>query len=88
MMFSVSSDSTLTSSKILHAVRSVESRRLSGVLDLPIEFILQSKEDQVAHYLKTSPYSSWEHIGGKLLYFREDAVLQEIKQNIKPEEGQ
>ena len=87
-MFSIPSDSTLTSSKILHAVKSVQNDTLRTVLELPFQFWKQSKEDQVAHYLKASPYVSWEHIGGGLLFWGEDAASQEVKQNIKPEEGQ
>ena len=86
--FPFPSDSTLTSSKILHAVRSLVRKRLSDVLELPVRFDEQSKEDQVAYYLKTSPYASWEHIGGELLYHGEDTALQEVKEHIKPGEGQ
>ena len=66
---------------------SVERESLRGILELPYRFNELSIKDQVVYYLKTSPYASWEHIGGRLLLYGENAVLQVVKKHIKPEKG-
>ena len=92
------SDASLTLSKVLAAVRTVRVWRLEGVLEVPgtkcdeVEQRSASDEERreglVKYYVDASPYASWEHMGGALLHWGEDAAMEKVKVHIKPTEGE
>ena len=92
------SDASLTLPKVLAAVRTVSVVRLGGVLRVPRtkqdEVQQQSASDEerreglVKYYMDTHPNASWEHLGGKLLYWGENAAMEEVKVHIKSTEGE
>ena len=46
------------------------------------------REKCIDYFLRVSPYTSWEWIGGQLLHWEEDTALQAVKGYIKPNEGE
>ena len=93
------SDASLTLPNVLAAVRTVQDvGTLGGVLGVPgtkrDEVVQQSGSDDkmreglVKYYMDTFPNASWEHLGGRLLYWGKDAALEEVKVHIKPTEGE
>ena len=87
------SDASLTTSNVERALRSVDVRRLEVVLWIPL-FVggrgseEERREKYIDYFLRVSPYPSWEWIGGRLLYFKQDTALQAVKGHIKPNEGE
>jgi hypothetical protein len=45
------------------------------------------RERLVHYFLETSPYASWEWLGGQLQYHGYGAAVQAAKVHIKPEKG-
>ena len=92
------SDASPTLPKVLAAMRTVSLRRLESVLAVPNtkrdEVRRQSASDEerreglVKYYMDTSPYASWEDLGGQLLRWEEEAALEEVMVHIKPTEGE
>ena len=92
------SDASLTLPKVLAAVRTVDVGRLEYVLQVPLnksyEVKQQSASDEkrreglVKYYMDTHPNTSWEHLGGELLYWEEEAAMEEVKVHTKPTEGE
>ena len=92
------SDASLTLPKVLAALRTVDMERLGDVLRVPspkwdeVEqqsaSVEERREGLVKYYMDTSPYASWEDLGGGLLYEGEDAALEEVKVHIKPTQGE
>ena len=89
------SDASLTLPNVLAAVRTVRDvGTLGDVLQVPYtkkkELRQQSarREGLVKYYVDASPYASWEHMGGRLQYWGEDAAMEEVKVHIKPTEGE
>ena len=67
--------------------------RLDDVLDIPDEVAAGGSDEErrvkyIDYFLRVCPYTSWEWIGGQLLYEEEDAALQAVKGHIKPNEGE
>ena len=91
-------DASLTLPKVLAAVRTVDVGRLGKVLEVPLtkrdEVKQQSasaeerREGLVKYHLDTFPNPSWEHMGGRLLHWEEDAAMEKVKVHIKPTEGE
>ena len=48
----------------------------------------ERREKCIDYFLRVSPYTSWEWLGGRLLYWEEDTALQAVKGYIKPNEGE
>ena len=73
------------------ALRSVDEGKLKLVLRVPGTERGRSEEERkekiIRHFIQTSPYASWEWIGGRLLLYEEDMAMQVVKEHIKPEEG-
>ena len=93
------SDASLTLPNVLAAVRTVRDvGRLGDVLEVPhtkrdgVEQQSASFEERreglVKYYVYTAPYASWEDLGGALLYWGEEAAMEEVKVHIKPTEGE
>ena len=92
------SDASLTLPKVLAAVRTVDVETLEDVLEVPLAkrseveqqsaSVEERREELVKYYMDTSPYASWEGLGGELLYWGEDAAIEEVKVHIKPTEGE
>ena len=96
------SDASLTLPKVLAAVRTVDLKTLEiSVLAVPFnkrhkrdEVEQQSASDEermeglVKYYMDTHPNASWEHLGGQLLKWGEEAAMEEVKVHIKPTEGE
>ena len=66
---------------------------LEAVLNIPDKVATRWSEEErrekcIDYFLRVSPYTSWEWIGGRLLYFEEDTALQAVKGHIKPNEGE
>ena len=75
------------------ALRSVDVGTLKVVLNIPDEVAAGGSDEErrvkyIDYFLRVSPYTSWECIGGELLYFEEDTALQAVKGHIKPNEGE
>ena len=75
------------------ALRSVHVWRLERVLRIPLSVGGRGSEEErrekcIDYFLRVSPYASWECIGGRLLYWKEDTALQAVKGHIKPNEGE
>ena len=72
------------------ALRSVDVGTLEDVLRIP--YVRGSEEERrekcIDYFLCVSPYTSWECIGGQLLWYEEDTALQAVKGHIKPNEGE
>ena len=87
------SDASLTTSNVEGALRSVDVERLEDVLWIPLP-VRESWSDEerrekcIDYFLRVSPYTSWEWIGGQLLWYEEDTALQAVKGHIKPNEGE
>ena len=93
------SDASLTLPKVLAAVRTVRDvRTLERVLHVPLTkrdevekqsaSVEERREGLVKYYMDTSPNASWEDLGGELLYWGENAAIEEVKVHIKPTEGE
>ena len=87
------SDASLTTSKVERALRSVDVWMLENVLWIPRSLrgrgsVEERREKCIDYFLRVSPYTSWEWIGGRLLYSEEDTALQAVKGHIKPNEGE
>ena len=93
------SDASLTLPNVLAAVRTVNVGRLGRyILEVPdakqhevkqqSAGVEERREGLVKYYMDTFPYASWEHLGGRLLNFRQEAALEEVKVHIKPTEGE
>ena len=92
------SDASLTLPKVLAAVRTVRVGILGYVLREPVtkrgEVKQQSASDEerreglVKCYMDTHPSASWEDLVGELLYWGEEAAMEEVKVHIKPTQGE
>ena len=74
-------------------MRNVPVWRLEDVLKIPLSVRGRGSEEQrrekcIDYFLRVSPYTSWEWIGGRLLYWEENTALQAVKRYIKPNEGE
>ena len=75
------------------ALRSVGVRRLEAVLSSPPSVHWSWSEEErrekcINYFLRVSPYTSWEWIGGQLLLYEQDTALKAVKGHIKPNEGE
>ena len=75
------------------ALRSVDVGRLEYVLGIPDHAATGGSDEErrmkyIDYFLRVSPYTSWEWIGGLLLSWEEDTALQAVKGHIKPNEGE
>ena len=92
------SDDSLTLPKVLAAVRTMDVVTLMDVLDVPgtkrdeVEQQSASEEEEreglVKYYVNTHPNASWEHLGGGLLWWKEEEAMKEVKVYIKPTQGE
>ena len=85
------SDASLTTSKVERALRSLGVGKLGDVLGIPYEVAAGWSDEErrvkcIDYFLRVSPYTSWEWIGGRLLFWEEDTALQAVKRYIKPNE--
>ena len=70
---------------------------LENVLDIPdpkckeMRSYYADEEDYrkklVEYYITMSPWASWNHVAGKLLYWEHHGTLEKIKGNVKVDKG-
>ena len=93
------SDVSLTLPNVLAAMRTVRDvETLGDVFEVPgtkrdevkqqSASVEERREGLVKYYLDTFPNASWEHLGGGLLLWKEDAAMEKVKVHIKPTEGE
>ena len=92
------SDASLTLPKVLAALRTVDVGELGLVLMVPdtkrdevkqqSASVEERREGLVKYYVDTSPYASWEDLGGMLLLRAVEAAMEEVKVHIKPTQGE
>ena len=97
MVHAIPADHSLTVSRILAAVETVEGQRLEDVLEVPDpkseELRKQSTTDEdykhglATYYIHIHPRASWAHIGGVLLWWEEEEALKRVKEHIVPQQG-
>ena len=94
-MFCSPSDASLTISKVGRALTSLDRVMLGNVVrrSIPISTLRgrgreEERREGIDYFLRVSPYTSWEWIGGNLLYYEEDTALHAVKGYIKPNEGE
>ena len=96
--YDIPTDPSLTCSSLLAAVQSVSAQDLAQyilyVSDYKKRKLLHDfsddddyKEACVLWYLQTHPHASWEHLGGRLLWWGENEALQKVKGHITPKPG-
>ena len=93
------SDASLTLPKVLAAVRTVQDVERLGrdVLVVPYTkreeveqqsaSVEERREGLVKYYMDTSPYASWEGLGGELLRWEGEAAMEEVKVHTEGEYG-
>ena len=92
-----SSDASLSLHNVLDVVKTVDTETLEDVLLVPDrkrDTVAENstsdeeiREKFVKYFLQTSPFASWEDLGGELLFYECNAALQATKTYIKREEG-
>lgn len=97
MVQTIHADPSLTISRVLASVETVESEMLARILLIPDskeeELKKQSTTDEdfkhgvATYYLSTHPSASWAHIGNLLLWWEEEKALEKVKELIVPKQG-
>ena len=97
--FVIPVDPSLTSSSVLTALETVHDlyhvKGILGVRGYAVSNRLRAQHANdadyrtalVEHYLKTSPYTSWRHLGGCCLYEGEESALSVCQRNMQHDEG-
>ena len=90
---SLTSSSVLAALETVHDLDDVEGILVVNVYDVSDRLRAQHANDAdyrtalVEHYLKTSPYTSWGHLGGGCLYWEEESALSVCQRNVQHDEG-
>ena len=94
--FNLPADASFTCDNVLEALSSVTAGDIGKILSIPFtkrmdlrrscqESGVAYRESLVSYFVETSPYASWEWLGGRLLYWEMGPALQRVKEYIKAE---
>ena len=85
-MFVSSPDPSFTS----HSLLAVLDTHLDDVLMIPAEKrreMKKSRDEKIKYYIDFHPNAGWNHLAGRLLCWKRQRALKEVKENVTADKG-